>query len=156
MRVHVLEREQWLPVRPSEAWSFFSSPRNLGLITPPEMRFVIHPPFNDEPVFAGQRIRYTVRPLFGIPLAWETLISRVEPERSFTDEQSKGPYSLWRHTHTFTAQGDGTLMHDKVEYALPLGPLGTLAHVMLVKRKVEAIFDYRKTALETIFGKQAA
>lgn len=156
MRIHVLEREQWLPIPPSEAWSFFSSPRNLGRITPPEMRFVIHPPYNDEPVFKGQRIRYSVRPLFGIPLHWETLISEVIEPLSFTDEQTKGPYSLWRHTHTLTASDGGTLVNDKVEYALPLGPLGALAHMVLVKRKVEAIFDYRKNALERIFGKQAA
>jgi ligand-binding SRPBCC domain-containing protein len=48
-----------------EAWNFFSSPRNLAVITPPEMGFVIREPFDDKPTYAGQRITYTVKPLFG-------------------------------------------------------------------------------------------
>lgn len=155
MRVHVLEREQWLPIPLHEAWSFFSTPHNLGHITPPAMRFTIHPPFDDAPVHTGQHIRYSVRPLFGIPLQWETLIGEVDAPHRFVDEQLKGPFTLWQHTHTFLPEADGTLMRDLVRYALPLGPLGNLAHALLVKRKVQDIFAFRRKALDDLFPLKA-
>lgn len=155
MRVHVLEREQWLPIPLHEAWSFFSTPRNLGHITPPTMRFKIHPPFDDAPVLAGQRMRYSVRPLFGIPLQWETLIGEVDAPHRFVDEQLKGPFALWQHTHTFLPNANGTLVRDHVRYALPFGPLGHLVYALLVKNKVEGIFAFRRKALEDLFPAKA-
>jgi len=91
MALHVLEQEQVLPVTLEEAWSFFSTPRNLARITPPDMGFVIHEPFDDSPAHAGQRITYTVRPLFGIPLKWVTLIALAEGPYRFVDSQVQGP-----------------------------------------------------------------
>jgi hypothetical protein len=38
-------------------------------------------------------------------------------------------------------------MTDTVRYALPYGPLGALAHRVLVRRDVEQIFDYRARAV---------
>jgi ligand-binding SRPBCC domain-containing protein len=61
--------------------------------------------------------------------------------------QLKGPYQLWRHTHEFEETADGTLVRDHVEYALPLGPLGQLAHALVVKRDLERIFAYRRGAI---------
>ena len=151
MARHVLERSQELPISVEQAWAFFSSPRNLARITPPDMGFVIHEPFDDKPTYSGQRITYTVRPLFGFPVGWVTRIAEVDAPHRFVDTQEKGPYALWHHTHTFTAVEAGVLMHDRVEYELPLGPLGELAHLILVKHKLKAIFEFRKQALERIF-----
>lgn len=151
MARHMLERSQVLPIPLEQAWAFFSSPRNLERITPPEMGFVIHEPFDNRPTHAGQRITYTVRPLFGFPVSWVTRIEDVDPPHRFVDMQEKGPYKRWHHTHTFTVVENGVHVHDGVEYELPFGPLGELAHVLLVKRKLKAIFEFRRTALERIF-----
>lgn len=151
MARHVLERSQTLPITLEQAWAFFSSPRNLARITPPDMGFVIHEPFDERPTHSGQRITYTVRPLFGFPMGWVTRIEEVNAPHRFVDTQEKGPYKLWHHTHTFTVVENGVLMHDRVEYELPLGPLGELAHLILVKGKLKAIFEFRRTALERIF-----
>ena len=63
----------------------------------------------------------------------------------FVDAQLSGPYALWHHTHEFAADGhDGTVMRDVVRYALPLWPLGELAHALVVRRDLERIFDYRR------------
>jgi ligand-binding SRPBCC domain-containing protein len=115
------------------------------------MGFVIHTPFDDGAAHSGQRITYTVRPLFGIPMTWVTRIEEVEAPHRFVDTQEKGPYKLWHHTHTFEAVAGGVLMRDKVVYELPLGPLGELAHTVLVARKLDAIFRFRVKALERIF-----
>jgi ligand-binding SRPBCC domain-containing protein len=56
---------------------------------------------------------------------------------------------MWHHTHDFEPApgGDGTLMRDTVRYALPLGPLGELAHRLVVRRDLERIFDFRERAV---------
>lgn len=151
MALHVLEQEQVLPISLEEAWSFFSSPRNLARITPPDMGFVIHEPFDDSPAHAGQRITYTVRPLFGIPLKWVTLIALAEGPHRFVDSQIKGPYKRWWHLHTFEGVEGGVRMRDRVEYELPLGPLGELAHVMFVRKRLQQIFAHRRETLQRLF-----
>lgn len=151
MAQHVLERSQFLPISLEEAWSFFSTPKNLARITPPDMGFVIREPFDNAPAHAGQRITYTVKPLLGIPLTWVTLIEDVQAPHRFVDTQLKGPYKRWWHVHTFEAVEGGVLMRDRVEYELPLGPLGEIAHGIFVKQRLEHIFNYRLTTLERLF-----
>lgn len=155
MAQYVLERQQFLPIPLEEAWKFFSTPRNLAVITPPEMGFVIRQPFDNKDAYAGQRITYTVKPVLGIPLTWVTLIEDVEAPYKFVDTQLKGPYKRWWHQHTFEAVDGGVLMRDRVEYELPLGPLGDIAHGIFVKRKLKGIFDFRTTTLERMFGSSA-
>jgi ligand-binding SRPBCC domain-containing protein len=152
MGVYYLHAEQLLPVDLPTAWAFFSSPNNLALITPPEMDFITLTPMADgAEIHTGMLIDYTVKPLFGIPLRWQTEIKTVEKPYRFTDAQLKGPYRLWEHTHTFTQTDTGVLMKDEVKYQLPLGPLGSLAHALLVRKKLQALFRFRKAAIERIF-----
>jgi ligand-binding SRPBCC domain-containing protein len=101
---------------------------------------------------AGLRIHYRVRPL-GFPQRWTSLITEWRPPDRFVDEQLYGPYRSWRHVHEFVDTDGGTEVRDAVEYALPFGPLGRLAHLLLVHRKLETIFDYRHRVIEEIFGK---
>jgi len=152
MAQYVLERQQFLPIPLAEAWKFFSTPRNLATITPPEMGFVIRQPFDEKDAYAGQRITYTVKPMLGIPLTWVTLIADVEAPYKFVDTQLKGPYKRWWHEHSFESVPGGVMMRDRVEYELPLGPLGDLAHGIFVKQKLQRIFDFRTRTLERLFG----
>ncbi len=105
---------------------------------------VTRPPI---PMGVGTRIDYKIS-LLGVPMRWRTLITEWEPGVRFVDEQESGPYALWRHTHSFEAQGNTTLMHDVVEYREPLGPLGSMAHALFVARTLETIFDFRQGATE--------
>ena len=116
------------------------------------MGFVILSKLDDGPIYSGMQINYIVRPLLGIPLKWTTEITNVDAPKIFTDKQSKGPYALWEHTHTFEPVKGGVKMNDEVKYALPLGVLGELAHVILVKKKLKDIFDFREQALTKLFG----
>jgi ligand-binding SRPBCC domain-containing protein len=143
--------EQFLPIDIDRAWAFFSSPKNLALITPPDMKFKIRTALNDEEIYEGMLIDYTVRPLFGIPMYWQTEICKIEKPFIFTDRQTKGPYSLWEHTHRFSETAKGTFMEDEVNYKLPLGFIGTLTHSLLVQKRIEDIFNYRKKTLLKLF-----
>ena len=83
---------------------------------------------------------------------WMTEIKYVEEQKYFVDEQRMGPYKIWHHEHHFEVVPEGVKMTDKVTYALPLGFLGVIAHPILVKRKLEEIFNYRYQKVETIFN----
>ena len=104
-------------------------------------------------IFEGMIIDYTVSPLLGIPLKWKTRITSVIPNTSFTDFQEKGPYKLWNHRHEFIPNEKGVFMIDKVDYELPFGLLGNLAHTLFVRKKLEKIFNYRFHVLENLFNK---
>jgi ligand-binding SRPBCC domain-containing protein len=78
------------------------------------------------------------------------------PEERFADEQESGPYAFWRHTHAFEARGASTLMRDVVDYSEPLGPIGTVPHVLFVRRTLDRIFDFRRDAIERLLGSTRA
>lgn len=151
-----LKKEQLLNCDMETAWKFFSSPKNLSKITPKEMNFIVLTEFDEDEIFQGMEIDYTVSPLFHIPLKWKTLITQVNFHKSFTDLQEKGPFKYWRHYHEFFANENGVLMKDTVDYELPFGFLGKLAHRLMVKKKLEEIFNFRYRVLENTFNKKMA
>jgi ligand-binding SRPBCC domain-containing protein len=151
--IYYFRAEQLLPVDLPTAWAFFSSPKNLARITPPEMDFTTLSNFEEgQEIYTGMLIDYKVKPLFGISMSWQTEIREVQKPYSFVDIQLKGPYRLWQHTHTFIEKENGVLMQDEVKYQLPFGPLGVLSHALLVRRKLESLFAFRKAAIERIFA----
>jgi ligand-binding SRPBCC domain-containing protein len=150
VHAHTLCREQRLPGTPADVFSFFGDARNLEAITPPLLRIRVMDP--DAIVMgAGALIRYRLR-VRRVPVGWLTAIREWDPPHRFVDEQLRGPYALWHHTHTFEPHpdGDGTLMRDVVRYALPLGPVGEVARRLFVARDLEAIFDYRATSIREL------
>ena len=141
-----------LPISLDEAWTFFSSPRNLSKITPAKMNFQILSNSESETMYAGQIITYNVSPVFNIPLYWMTEITHVQHHEYFIDEQRFGPYALWHHTHKFKAIDGGVEMTDIVHYKLPLGILGNFAHWLFVEKEVEQIFTHRTEILKNLFS----
>ena len=151
----MLERRQRLPLAPAEAFEFFADARNLERITPPWLRFRVLTP---APIVMGPGtlISYRLR-LHGVPVRWLTEIQEWQPGERFRDVQIKGPYALWDHEHRFRPEpGGGTLMEDRVRYAIPLGPLGRIARRLFVRRDLERIFDYRATAVDSLIAPPSA
>lgn len=104
-----------------------------------------------EEIYTGMLIDYSVKPILGIPMHWQTEITGVQKLAQFTDRQLKGPYSLWEHTHTFTATDNGVLMTDVVHYIVPMGVLGKWLNTLIIQGKINRIFEYRRKTLEKIF-----
>jgi len=150
MRTHLLERSQLLPRAPDEVFAFFSDAFNLEEITPPWLRFRVLTP-GPVTMTRGTLLEYRLV-LHGIPIRWLTRIDVWEPPMRFVDVQVRGPYRLWHHTHSFEPHGEGTLMGDAVRYALPLGPLGELAHTAFVGRDLARIFEFRHRAVATLLA----
>lgn len=152
MAIHVLQRAQVVQATIEECWAFFSDPRNLEMITPPAMDFVV---LSELPprVHAGLMIEYRVRPLFGIPVTWLTEITHVDEPHYFVDEQRVGPYRLWHHEHSFKSLGDGRVkVRDRVHYMLPFTPLSEPFHGLLVRPQLEKIFAFREQVFRERFG----
>ncbi len=151
MKIYTLQSFQKLPISIDKAWNFLSDPKNLKIITPDYMSFDILSGA-DRPMFEGQIIQYIVTPVAGIKTKWVTEITHVKDREYFVDEQRFGPYALWHHKHFIREIEGGVEMEDIVDYKLPMGFLGTLAHPFLVKPKLKEIFDYRKKKLVELFG----
>ncbi len=150
--MHFIRSIQKFPSPIEKVWDFYANPGNLQTITPDNMDFRIISNGEGKTLFAGQVFEYKVSPLLGIPLYWKTVITKVEAPFHFIDWQSKGPYAHWQHVHHFKEIDGGVEMTDEVEYKLPLGWLGELAHTAFVKRRLRQIFEYRFYKVEKIFG----
>ena len=139
------ESDLWLPRQRDEVFAFFADAANLEAITPPWLHFHILNP--DVAIREGARIDYRLR-LRGIPLTWQSEISRWDPPHVFVDEQRKGPYRRWVHTHGFAEERGGTRVSDAVEFEVPVGWLVG----GFVMRDVKTIFAFRQQALLKRFG----
>jgi len=140
--LEIYRTECWLPREREAVFAFFGDALNLQAITPPWLSFSVLTPV---PIVMrpGTLIDYRLR-LHGIPFRWQTEITHWEPPFRFVDEQRRGPYRRWVHTHTFEEQAGGTLCSDSVSYAVPGG---RLVDRLFVRRDVEKIFNFRHRAL---------
>ena len=147
-----LYQEQKLNISLSEAWNFFSSPKNLKEITPSYMGFDILSKIPDK-MYAGQIIEYSVRPLFNLPMKWVTEITHVSEPHFFVDNQIVGPYKIWHHQHKFEELSSRQiLMTDIVSYQPPVPLIDGLMNKLFIRKKLEEIFNYRREFLENKFN----
>ena len=129
---------------------FFSDVRNLDPNTPAYFRLQMREGDVGLPLRAGQTFSYIFR-IHGIPFPWTTEITRVERDL-FIDVQRRGPYRSFQHLHYFIPTARGTVMIDRVTYALAFGPLSTLANALVVRPLLEGIFSFRRSAAAQRFG----
>ena len=149
----VLTCRMMAPIPIGKAFAVFESPYNLARITPAWLRLRITTP-ERVTIRKGAEIEYEIRWL-GIPVSWKTVITVYDPPLLFEDEQARGPYAHWRHRHGFEEVEGCAVISDRVEYALPFGPLGRLAHRLAVSRQLRGIFEYRQRALMQMLGGDA-
>lgn len=148
--MYTLHREQILDTNIDKAWDFIKNPRNLNRITPDNLHFTIISDLPDE-MYNGLLIEYRVKlPLLGTR-PWISEIKHIRPPYAFVDEQRIGPYKLWYHYHEIEQMENGVKMIDRVYYDMPFSLFGTLAHALIVKKKLAYIFDYRQQKLDEIF-----
>ena len=150
MKIHQFEQSQTVPISQSDAWSFFSNPRNLDEMTPPGMGFRTVSG-GDEPMFAGQVIVHRIRIAPMVWSTWVTEITAVEEGRYFIDQQRFGPYRFWHHLHRFSEVEDGVEILDRIHYALPLYPFGEMGG-FAIRKQLDTVFRFRREFLERRFG----
>jgi len=147
VRTFLLIRELHLPRPIDVIFPFFADALNLQALTPPWMNFTVQTP---SPIImrVGLRVDYGLR-VHRIPIRWQSEITAWDPPHRFVDEQRRGPYRKWIHEHTFEAVDGGTLVRDRVQYAVPGG---WLVQKLLVGPDLERIFNYRHHQLLERFG----
>ncbi len=143
---------QKIPLSLEESWDFFSSPKNLKILTPEHLGFEILNDLGNKKMYPGQIIAYKVRPILNIPLEWVTEITHVQEPNYFVDEQRFGPYKFWHHEHHFKPILNGVEAMDIISYIMPYGLLGKMINHLKVKHDIDAIFSYRRAKLEKLFG----
>jgi len=154
---HTLEFTIRLPLPREEVFPFFADAFNLERVTPPHLRFKI---LSTAPIRleAGAQIRYRLS-LYRVPFPWTSLISVWDPPFRFVDQQIRGPYRRWTHSHEFYDENGATLIRDHVEYELPLRPFGELAYP-LIRHELEGIFRFRRDSIRgyllTVTGHKTA
>ncbi|AXP82971.1 hypothetical protein CJ739_3912 [Mariniflexile rhizosphaerae] len=151
MKIYTFHKKQNLPISIEQAWDFLSNPENLKTITPDYMGFHMVSGA-DKPMYPEQIIQYIVTPVLRIKTTWVTEITHVRDKHYFVDEQRFGLYALWHHKHFIKEIEGGGEMEDIIDYKVPFGFLGQLVHPILVKPKLEEIFNYRTRKLEELFG----
>lgn len=149
--IHRLYREQAIPAPPEMVWEYFCDPKNLNAITPPDMNFEILSGGNIR-MYEGQLIEYRVEFVRGLRSRWLTEIAHVRECEYFVDEQRIGPYRFWYHEHVFGKISSGTLMKDRVTYAVPIGFLGDMFNRVGIAERLKSIFDYRRKKIIELFG----
>lgn len=147
MRTYHLQTSLWLPRPREQIFAFFSDPKNLEKITPPWLRFEILSP-TELAVGRGTRIDYRLR-VRRLPIRWQSEITVWEPPTRFVDQQTRGPYQVWIHEHTFSEHEGGTIADDNVVYAVPGGKL---VQKLFVAPELDRIFHYRHEVLQNIFN----
>jgi ligand-binding SRPBCC domain-containing protein len=150
LKIYQFKAKQLLPISIDKAWEFFSNPNNLPKITPPWLNFKVTSQLDDK-MYAGMIITYLVRPILNIPTTWVTEITHVREPNFFVDEQRFGPYKLWHHQHIFREAAGGVEMEDIVSYAVPFGFVGSIVNRLIISKKINEIFSFRKEKLTELF-----
>lgn len=154
MKIYHLYRKQQLNISAQEAWAFFSSPYNLNDITPEFFHVTITSKV-PEKIYAGLMIRYRMKAVFGIPMAWLSEVSHCDEPKRFVYEQRIGPFKFWSHEVCLKEQKNGIMLEDIMFYAMPLGWLGQLINAMLIAAKLEQIFNIRRDYLHSKWGEKS-
>lgn len=140
----ILESRVWLPKPRADIFPFFSDPANLVRISPPRFRVALLTP--GATMRPGAAFDYRMTWL-GVPIRWRTFIREFDPPVRIVDVQVRGPYARWEHRHLFLEERGGTWVEDRVTYRLPFGPVGRLAHALVVGRQLAGIWAYRRARL---------
>ena len=142
-----LERQTVIDQPIDIVFSFFSDASNLEVLTPLWLNFNILTVLPIK-MKAGAQINYKLK-LHGIPVKWQSDITKWDPPNKFVDEQTQGPYTKWVHTHEFTETPQGSLIKDRVEYQVPGG---FISNFLYVRNQLNQIFDYRQNKMQEYFA----
>ena len=149
MADYILESRVWLARARTDVFAFFAAAENLVLLVPPSVRLrVVAGP---SALSTGATVDLRMSWL-GVPLTWRAFIREWDPPYRFVDVQVRGPYARWEHRHRFLEERGGTWVEERVTYRLPLGPLGRVAHALLVRRQIAALWRYRPRRLGELVG----
>ncbi len=149
---HKFITEQWVPQPIDRIFDFFSNPNNLEILTPDFLHFKIVK-ISHSKIQEGTVLDYQLK-LHGISVKWQSRILDWVPGKRFSDQQVRGPYAFWHHTHEFYESRGGTVIRDNVVYKLPGGVPGDILAHTYIKKDLEKIFIFRRDQIEKLFAQK--
>jgi ligand-binding SRPBCC domain-containing protein len=153
MADYVVETRMWLARPRADVFAFLADPATPVRVTPPRFRLRLLEPV--PAIEAGSVLEYRLTWL-GVPLRWRAFIREYDPPFRFVDVQVRGPFARWEHRHRFLEEEGGTWVEDRVTYRLPFGPLGRLAHALLVRRQLDRMWLQRQRRIGELLVPAAA
>ncbi|HEY9137319.1 MAG TPA: SRPBCC family protein [Terriglobus sp.] len=165
---HILESEQWLPFPVPLVFAFLANPNNLTRLMPAWQQARIEelqlkapgpaPAGSPAKLGAGTDstmiLSFRAIPKLPMRLYWHARITAFEWNDHFCDEQTAGPFAAWKHCHRVKEEVRegvvGTRITDHVEYLLPFGPLGILAHETVGRWQIRRVFADRHRSMERL------
>lgn len=123
-------------------FAFHTNPDNLIRITPRYLHVSI---LRADPMGEGGEVELRVRPFFLMAQRWHMRFDIYDPPRRLGDVMLSGPFPLWKQVREFIPLRNGnTLLSDSVEYELPFGALGRIAHTLIMRRQIISMFHQRQ------------
>ncbi len=150
MADYCFESRLWVARSRPEVFAFLAAPENLPALTPSWLRLRLVTPVPIR-MNAGAVVDYRIRWL-GLPLGVRMFVREYDAPFRFLDVQLRGPCARWEHRHRFLEEAGGTRVEDRIVYRLPVGPLGRLAHALIVGRQLDWIWRHRTAVMAERFG----
>jgi len=137
-------KESIIRASPERVFAFHEQPDVLSQLIPPwEKARVIQAAGISE--VGAQAIIETK--IFGpITVRWVAQHTIYDPPHLFEDVQVKGPFRSWCHRHIIGPHSEGATLRDEIDYEPPLGFAGRLIAPIMVKNRLQKLFDYRHQA----------
>ena len=141
MKVQIFEKKTRIPASAARVFAWHERPQALRQLIPTgsPIHVVSHTGGIRDGALVILRIGYGIA-----SLTWCARHEQYRAGQSFIDVQERGPFAYWRHTHRFHPDGEGAcVLHDYIEYALPLGAPARWIASGLVRNQLEKTFQYR-------------
>jgi uncharacterized protein (TIGR01777 family) len=146
--INLFTKRSRFPVSAEELFAWHSAPGALERLTPPWESVIIS---KQEPLREGSTTIFYLKIGF-IKIKWIAKHTNYIENRQFTDIQVRGPFSSWRHTHTFIPESaNSSFLEDNIQYRLKLHPISRIIAGRFVTRKLEKMFSYRHLITQNDF-----
>lgn len=97
----------------------------------------------------GEFVTWSARH-FGIVHEMTVEICETIKPYFFADRMVRGPFQHMHHTHIFQKFGNTTVMRDDFEYSVPLGWLGKLFDVVILRRYLTKFLLHRNEVIKML------
>lgn len=125
-----------------DVFAFHTDPANLVRISPRYLHVEI---LRHDPPAENALVELQVRPFRLLRQTWKLRFDVFDPPRRLGDTLVEGPFTAWHQVREFIPLRNGNcLLNDSIEYDLPFGIFGKIAHTLFVGRQIHGLFEARQ------------
>jgi ligand-binding SRPBCC domain-containing protein len=125
-------------------FDFLTAPANWPTLAPPDLQMqLLEGPAKLE---LGAKAAWKVR-RWGIAQRIGIVVTKFERNAVIVLEQEHGPFAKWLHSQQITANDNGVVLNEEIDFAPPTGMLGRLVTADATLRDLEVMFAFRREQL---------